>query len=331
MDRTIYRRHAIGLAALATLALTVAGCSTGSGNSSENNSGDGTVKIAFVPGSTTAQFYVSMKAGAEEAAKELGVELVYQGASEFSPADQTPIVNALAAQDIDALVIAPTDQESMFAPINALHQAGVKIVTVDTTLKDTSIVAAEVSASNEQGGALAADHLGELLGQDAEGTVAILGLNPGATTINARAQGFSDRIAEVYPGLTVLPTEYVSGTDPSDAQTKTEALLLAHSNLVGVFAPNQPAGEGAAAGLRSQGITDVPVIGYDSSERQVALLKEGSIDALVLQQPALEGRLAVEAAYAAVTDEEFEASQLLDNVLATTENVEDPEIVRYFY
>ena len=330
--KTTLRRSRVGttLMLAAVAALLVAACGSGTTPSDASAAPDEQVTIAFVPGSTTAQFYLTMKEGAQAEADRLGAKLIFQGATEFSPAAQTPIINALAAQDIDALVVAPTDQESMFAPINALYEAGVKIVAVDTTLKDKSILAASVSASNQQGGAIAADQLVKALGTKG-GSVAILGLNPGATTINERAQGFTDQVAKSYPNLTVLPTEYVSGTDPSDAQTKTEALLLGHTDLVGIFAPNQPASEGAAAALKAQGKTGVVIIGYDSSESQVALLESGAISALVLQQPALEGQLAVQAAYAAVTGGEFKKEQLLDNILATTENAKDPAITKFYY
>lgn len=320
-------RFTIPIIAIATIA-ALAACSTPS--SEKSGAQNGTVTIAFVPGSTTSQFYVSMKTGAEKAAKKLGVKLVYQGAADFSPADQTPIINALAAQKLDGLVVAPTDQESMFAPINALHGMGVKIVTVDTALKDTSIVTASVTASNRQGGEIAADQMAKLT-NGKTGSIAVLGLNPGATTINERAAGFAAQIKEKYSNLTVLPTEYVSGTDAGDAQTKTEALLLGHPDIVGVFAPNQPGSDGAAAAMRAQNKTGIPIIGYDSSDSQVKLLKSGAIAALILQQPALEGELAVEAAYAAITGGTFKKEQLLDNFLATTENSSDPAVSKYFY
>ncbi|MDI2099219.1 ABC transporter substrate-binding protein [Ruicaihuangia caeni] len=327
--RSQKKRLLFALPVAAMLALGAAGC-TNAQNEPTEPTGDGEqITIAFVPGSTSSQFYVAMKEGAEKAADELGVNLVYQGAADFSPAAQTPILNALAATSPDAVVVAPTDADSMFAPLKALADGGAYIVTVDTQLADDSIVSAAVTASNEQGGALAADEIAAAVG--GEGTVAVLGLSPAATTINARVDGFTQRAAEEYPGLNVLPTEYMSGSDIGDAQTKTEALLLAHPDIVAIFAPNQPASEGAANALKAQGKQGIPIVGYDSSERQVQLLKDGTVIALILQQPALEGELAVKAAVALVKGESVEKMQLLDNVVATTENADDEAISKYFY
>lgn len=326
MHRRIMRTG-LTLSSIAALA-ALAACGSSS-DSGEAGDGDRTYKMVLIPGTTSAQFYLSMRDGAMAEAKKLGVDLEFQGVAEFSPAAQTPIVNALAAKSPDAVIIAPTDPEALFAPLRSLEQAGAKIVTVDTTLKDTSIVTSAITSDNAQGGALAADTIAKIAGKDAK--VAVIGLTPSATTINERVDGLVKQAEAEYPDMEVLPTQF-SGDQASKAQTDMQALLLANPDIDAVFAPSQPGSEGAAAAAKAEGIEDqLTVVGYDSSESQVALLESGQVDALVLQQPAKEGALGVRAAYEALTGKTPEKTNVLENVLALTSNATDPEIVKYFY
>lgn len=88
--------------------------------------------IALIPGLTTDGFYITMRKGAEEAAKQLGVNLIFQGGPEFSPTTQIPVLNAIIARKPDAILIAPTDKQQLIAPLKKAHDAGIKIITVDT-------------------------------------------------------------------------------------------------------------------------------------------------------------------------------------------------------
>lgn len=304
----------------------MAACSS---SGSDDGGGGGTgddVVIGFVPGGTTAQFWTAMKNGAQEKADELGAKLIWQGDPEYSVAAQTPVLNSIAASSLDALVVAPTDPEAMFAPINAIAQAGAKIVLVDSKLKDTSIVEAQVYSDNEQGGAAAAEQFVESAGET--GKVAVLGLTPEATTVNDRITGFTEKLAEIAPDIEILPTQYADG-EPA-TQDVFQSILVSEPDLAGVFVPNS-AGAGAAAAVKAQGREGIVIIDYDSSDGQVQLLKDGELSALVLQQPAEQGAVAVQAAYDAVQGKTPEAETLVPTIIATTENADDDDIKPYFY
>src|SRR2546430_2570061 len=66
--------------------------------------------VALIPGLTTDSFYITMRKGAEAAAKALDVTLVFQGASDFNPVTQVPVLNAIIGRKPDAILIAPTDK-----------------------------------------------------------------------------------------------------------------------------------------------------------------------------------------------------------------------------
>src|SRR5918994_1374483 len=112
-------------AALVALTLALAGGGGGAETKDYN-----LVLIAGVKGD---EFYITMNCGAQEKAKELGVSYEFQGPEKFDASLQTPIVNAVAAKQPDAVLIAPTDTKAMFAPIQQLAAGGTKVVLVDTT------------------------------------------------------------------------------------------------------------------------------------------------------------------------------------------------------
>src|SRR5690349_17364427 len=104
------------VALCSALALVVAACggddnSGGGGGSS--SSGKKNYKMTLIAGVKGDEFYITMNCGAQQKAKELGVTLDFQGPQEFDAAQQTPIVNAVAAKKPDAVLIAPTDTKAL--------------------------------------------------------------------------------------------------------------------------------------------------------------------------------------------------------------------------
>src|SRR3954463_15820847 len=147
------RRTWIGAACAALLALGVAACgsddksNTSSGSSSGSSSSSSAkkdYKMTLIAGVKGDEFYLTMNCGAQEAAKAAGVSLDFQGPNEFDAAQQTPIVNAVAAKKRDAVLIAPTDTKALYAPIKQLAAGGTKIVLVDTTLEDPSAAVSQI-------------------------------------------------------------------------------------------------------------------------------------------------------------------------------------------
>src|SRR5688572_22735401 len=103
------RRHFAGALALATAAGTLAVRPAAAQ--------DKKFTIALIPGLTTDAFYITMRKGAQAAADALGVELVFQGAPDFNPTLQVPVLQAVIARQVDAILIAPTDKQQLIAPL----------------------------------------------------------------------------------------------------------------------------------------------------------------------------------------------------------------------
>jgi ribose transport system substrate-binding protein len=326
------RRRLAGLAGVAVVAaLAAAACGSSSGSSGgSTGSSSKHYTIALVPGLTTDPFYITMHAGAAAEAKKLGVTLTWQGGTSFTPTLQIPVVTALLAKHPDALLIAPTDVKALQAPIQKFVNAGIPVIAVDTTINDTSLLTSRITSDNAQGGAAAAETIAKLAHD--KGDVAVDNVTPGISTTDARQAGFLAQMKK-YPNMKVVAVEY-NNDSATTAESQVRNLILAHPGLVGVFGTNLYGAQGAGTAVDAAGKKGkVFVAGYDAEPAEVALLKKGVVDILVVQQPAVEGKDAVLYAYDKLTGKasQIPKSVLVPNVVATTANASDPSVSKYFY
>jgi ribose transport system substrate-binding protein len=194
-------------------------------------------------------------------------------------------------------LIAPTDVTAMQAPLNAAAEGGTKIVLVDTTLEDPSIAASAIASDNEGGGRAAFEAIKQL--NPNGGKVMVMSVNPGISTTDARAKGFEDAVKEDSK-FQYLGVQY-SKNEPAIAANLISSALQKDPDLVGVFAANLFSAEGTATGVRQAGKQEqVKIVSFDAGPNQVEALKEGTVQALVAQQPALIGQYGVDAAVTAL-------------------------------
>jgi ribose transport system substrate-binding protein len=300
MSHTPRPRRALWLLAVlcSVFALVLAAC----GDDDEGSSGGGasgdakkSYKMTLIAGVKGDEFYITMNCGAQAKAKELGVTLDFQGPQEFEAAQQTPIVNAVAAKKPDAVLVAPTDTKALYAPIKQLADAGTKVVMVDTTLEQPDMAVSQIASDNEAGGAEAAKILAELIG--GKGKVFVVNVKPGISTTDAREKGFVDEAKNL--GLQYVGREY-SNDKPEIAAAKVKAALQKDSDLKGIFGTNLFSAEGAATGVREAGAKGVQIVGFDAGPKQVKDLEDGTVQALVAQKPADIGAQGVEQAFNAL-------------------------------
>ena len=320
-------RAAIGVAVFGLVAgMTLA--TAGTGATAAGAAGKYT--ITLIPGLTTDPFYITMHYGAIQEAKKLGVNLKWAGATTWSLELQVPVVKSVLASKPDALLIAPTDWVGLFNPIDQFVKAGIPVIAVDTTLKNTSILASAISSDNYQGGQAAADAIARLAHN--KGQVAIINVEKGVSTTDLRQSGFLSEMKK-YTNMKVVAADYDQDS-PTTAETLARGLILSHPGLVGIFGTNLYSAEGAAKGVDAVGMKGkVFVAGYDAEPAEVALLKQGVINILVIQNPAEEGALGVQYAYDYLTGHKslIKKQVYLPNVVATTTNASNPKIAQYFY
>jgi ribose transport system substrate-binding protein len=306
--------------AIATLTALTLGLATAGANAASSNK-----NLVLIQGTKADNFYVTMGCGAEAEAKKLGYKISVQGPATFSAAQQIPIVHSVTATKPAAVLIAPTDEHALIAPMQAMKSAGIKVIQVDTHVSNTSIASASISSNNTKGGADAADALAKLIHD--KGSVVVMNEQAGVSTTEARIAGFDKEIKK-YKNIKVLPTQY-TGDSPAPAAQKIDALYSANPNLSGVFATNVLVAEGVDTGLKQSGVAGkVKIVGYDADPEQVADLKKGIVQALVAQQPYQEGVDGVQQAVNAINGKKTQ-SILTSLAVLTLSNLKADS--RYIY
>ncbi len=298
-------RNTIRLTAItAGAVLALAACSSGnsSGTSSDSASAGGSAasnnkQIAFVQGVAGDEFYITMECGIKAKAAELGYTVTTQGPQKFDPTLQKPIVDSVTASKPAAMLIAPTDVTAMQAPLEQAAKAGIKVVLVDTTVNDPSFAVSQISSDNVGGGAAAFDAI--KAAKPGGGKVLVISTDPGVSTVDARVKGFSDAVAK-DPTFKDLGVQY-SHNDPATAANLVSAALQKDPDIAGIFATNLFSAEGSATGVRQAGAKDVTIVGFDAGPNQIKALQDGTVQALVAQQPSTIGSDGIEQADAALT------------------------------
>ncbi|MDE3134529.1 MAG: substrate-binding domain-containing protein [Acidobacteriota bacterium] len=267
--------------AIATLTALTLGLATAGANAASSNK-----NLVLIQGTKADNFYVTMGCGAKYEARKLGYNISVQGPASFSAAQQIPIVHSVTASKPAAVMIAPTDLHALITPMRQMKAAGIKLIQVDTHVAASGIAAASISSDNQRGGALAADALAKLIGD--KGSVVVMNEQAGVSTTEARIAGFIKEMKK-YKNIKVLPTQY-TGDSPAPAAQKIDALYAANPNLSGVFATNVLVAEGVDTGLSHTGASGkVKIVGYDADPEQITDLKKHIVQALVAQEPYLEG------------------------------------------
>lgn len=289
-----------------------------------------TLTFYLIPGISTDAFYTTMHKGALAEATSLGVKLVFQGdPNSFSPATQVPYLNAAITRHPDAILIAPTDKTALIAPIQRAIKAGIPVITVDTFIT-RPIAVTNISSDNIAGGKAAATALAQAI--RFAGTVAGVSVTPGISTTDQRKQGFEQRI-KAYKHITYVGTQF-----DNDSQTRaasiTSALLTRYANLKGIFAMNVVSGDGVTSAVKSAHKSgQVKLVEFDAEPIQVQALKQGTIDALIAQDPFTIGHLGVQLAYKWVTGHRagIKKHYGTGEAIITRSNVNNPKVKRFLY
>jgi ribose transport system substrate-binding protein len=275
--------------------------------------------IQFVQGITGDQFYITMQCGAQAEATKLGVTVKTQGPQKFDPTLQKPLLDSVTAAKPDAILIAPTDVKAMQTPLKVAAAAGIKIILVDTSTEDPSYAASAIASDNIGGGKAAFEAIKQL--NPNGGKVMVMSTDPGISTVDQRIKGFQDA-AKADSKFQYLPVQY-SHNDPATAANLMGSALQKDPDIVGVFAANLFAAEGTATAVRQAGKTQtVKIASFDAGPNQVKALREGTIQALVAQQPSIIGQYGVDMAVAALDGGQVTPKVQTGSTIITKENVD---------
>lgn len=294
--------------------------------------------IALIPGLTTDGFYITMNRGAQAAADALGVELVFQGAPDFNPVTQVPVLDAVIARAPNAILIAPTDKVQLVEPLKKAHDAGIPVITVDTFIGtgnyqtgagDGDFPLSYIASDNVLGGKIAARALAAAIG--GEGKVFVSNVKPGISTTDQREEGFKTAMAEEFPNVTVLETQF-NDNDANKAASQLQGVFARDADLKGVFGANLFSALGAATGVQQAGQTGtIKVVAFDAPVSIVDNIKTGLVDVAIAQHPAEIGYFGLVSAFAHLTGNSIPVSIGTGFTIMDASNIDDPEVAKYLY
>ncbi len=293
--------------------------------------------IALIPGLTTDAFYITMHKGAQAAADALGDTLTFQGAPDFNPVTQVPVLDAVIARHPDAILIAPTDKVQLIQPLKKAVDAGIKVITVDTFIGtghyqtgsgNADFPLSYIASDNVLGGEIAARALAKAIGD--KGKVYVSNVVPGVSTTDQREEGFKDEMKK-HPGITVLATQF-NNDDANKAAGQLQSVLARNSDLAGVFGANLFSALGAANGIKQSGATGkVKVVAFDAPTSIIDQIKSGLVDIAIAQHPAEIGYFGVVAAHAALSGNSIPTSIGTGFTVIDKQNVDDPAVKKFIY
>jgi ribose transport system substrate-binding protein len=310
----------------ASLCLSLAATACGKQPSEASGPREGrALQIAVIPKGTTHEFWKSIRAGAEQAARELGVEVIWKGPQkEDDRAQQITVVEDFVSRGVDGIVLAPLDDRALMRPVRDAAREKIPVVIIDSALQGSDYVS-YVATDNTQGGVLAARRLGELLG--GKGRIFLIRYQEGSASTTQREAGFLDTVKREFPGLDLLVQDQYAGATTETAYQLAENLISRFPEVEGVFAPNESSTFGTLRALQESRLAGkVVFVGFDSSPKLIQGLRDGHLQGLVLQNPTKMGYLGVRTIVAYIRGEAV--GKVLDTgvVLATPDNMDSPAI-----
>ena len=283
-------------------------------------------EVALILGVKGSPFCDAMVCGAKDAAKKLGLKLTVSAPDQFAADSQIPIVNAVTSSHPAVTIVEPADVQALILPLRQMTGFSTKLITVDTTINDTSFVDTQIVTDNELGGRMAADELNKLL--HGKGKLITITQPPGAAAQDARIRGFEEEIKK-FPGIEYLGPQY-QRDDPQKAAEIITSTLSAHPDLAGVFATNDQGTIGAVNGLRqAQATGRVKVVAFDAATAEVNALKNGVVAALIAQNPKMEGEIAMQLAAKLLDGDQVEKTTLTPITIIRTGETEKADECEY--
>ena len=257
------------------------------------------ISVILITMDSIDQHWVSVDAGAQKAAEELGVTYQWMAPDKKDDAQQIERVNNAIAAGADAIVIAANGPDAVTAALEEAQAEGIKIVYVDSPANLEA--EATFSTDNEAAGKLAGEEmLKELEAQGiTEGSIGIVNVNASTDSALKREAGF--RSAFEGTDFELLETQYGEG-DAAKSQDIADNYIT--QGVVGIFGTNEGSTVGVGNAIKGAG-GGVIGVGFDKSDAILSLIEDGSLLCAMAQNPDVMGYEGVKAAVAAVKGEEI--------------------------
>ncbi len=286
------------------------------------------LRIAMIPKGTTHEFWKTVHAGAQEAADELGIELIWKGPLKEDDRDeQIKVVDQFTLEKVDGICLAPLDDTALVSSVKDAQSEGIPVVIFDSALKFDETVSF-VATDNFAAGGVAGTEMAHVL--DGKGDVVVLRYSEGSASTTERENGFIERASAA--GLKVVSAEQFAGVTVESAQKAGENMISRFKkgdglSIQGIFCPNESSAFGMLRALQDSGLAGkVKFFGFDSSAKLIEGLNASQIDGLVVQNPRMMGYLTVKAMVDKLRGGTVEKRIDTGAVLVTNENIDTEDV-----
>jgi rhamnose transport system substrate-binding protein len=248
---------------------------------------------AMMPKAKGDPYFVSVRAGAEEAARELGVELIWDGPTSLEAAKQNEIVENWITRHVDVIAVAVENKAGLSTVLRKARERGIRVLTWDADAEpDARDFFVNQATAQGIGNALT-DEAARLL--NGQGEFAIVTGALSAANQNEWIKFIRKRLAEKHSGLK-LTTIRPSDDDRDKAFAEAQTLLKAYPELKLIMAISAPAVPGSAEAVRQAGRNDVRVIGLSLPNINKSYVHQGIVQTVMLWNTLDLGYLTVHAA-----------------------------------
>ncbi len=248
--------------------------------------------IAMMPKAKGDPYFVSCRIGAEEAARELGVDLIWDGPTGLDAARQSEMVENWITRGVDVIAVAVENRAAISTSLRKARERGIHVITWDADAEPDARTFFINQATAEGIGNSLTDEASRLL--DGKGDFAIITGALSAANQNEWIAFIKKRLAERHPNLK-LATIRPSDDDRDKAFAETQTILRAFPTVKLVMAISAPAVPGAGEAVRQAGRKDVKVIGLSLPNMNKPYVHDGTVQTVMLWNTADLGYLTVQA------------------------------------
>lgn len=272
--------------------------------------------------------FVAQSYGYCDEAEQLGAEVVLFECGGYENFDkQIQQMEDLISMHVDAICLVAAEPNATVPAVDKALEAGIPVINVNVLTNNEKVVT-RIRSDDEAVGAMEAEYQGEKL--NGKGNVLMINGVPGATWAIGRAKGFKDYMTENCPDIKILGEIWCDNDPAAALKEMDDALQVYGEEIDAVYNPGENFAKGIVQAIDSAGLTGkIIVTSVDPSADGIALIKEGKIDAMVVQSSVGLGRWGIRAAIMTL---EGKAEQLTERFwtpvyLVTKDNVDTFEFV----
>lgn len=249
--------------------------------------------VAMMPKAKGDPYFVSCRLGAEEAAKEFGVDLIWDGPTSLDAARQNELVESWITRRVDAIAVSVENRASISTVLRKARERGIPVITWDADAESDARDYFVNQATPEGIGTTLADEAAKLM--NGSGEFAIITGALAAPNQNAWIEVIRKRLAEAHPGLTLV-TIRPSDDDRDKAFAEAQTIMRVHPGVKLIMAIAAPAVPGAAEAVRQAGRKDLRVMGLSLPNMNKPYVHDNVVQTVVLWNTTNLGYLTVRAA-----------------------------------